>query len=168
MAQHPMLITAAVSQYKHYVFTDESGSFRWVYCVESGVRFGNSDDGYYSEHTENSEYFNQLPKASQRGIMLTSLYGWQPGACSAYERNQHQRLVYGCAVHYVGISAAASAATPTAAMITDRLRQIPSIAVVKGRPAEKVYNWILEQIASHSTIPSFAGETTAVTLPCTN
>ena len=31
--------------------------------------------------------------------------------------------------------------------------------VVKGRPAEKVYDWILEQIASHSTIPSFAGET---------
>ena len=30
---------------------------------------------------------------------------------------------------------------------------------MQGRPAEQVYYWILEQIASHSTIPSFAGAT---------
>ena len=28
-------------------------------------------------------------------------------------------------------------------------------SVVAGRPAEKAYNWILEQVASHSTVPSF-------------
>ena len=31
--------------------------------------------------------------------------------------------------------------------------------IVQGRPAEQVYYWILDQIASHSTIPSFAGAT---------
>ena len=145
-------------QYKHYVLTDESGSFRWVYCVESGVRFGNSDDGYYSEHTENSEYFNQLPKASQRGIMLTSLYGWQPGAslpmsgintndwymaaqCIMWEYQQQLR------------------SDPYSLHDNGQVEADTFYRVVKGRPAEKVYHWILEQIASHSTIPSFAGET---------
>lgn len=37
----------------------------------SGIRFGDSDDGYYSEQTDNSQYFNQLPEASAR-IMLAS------------------------------------------------------------------------------------------------
>ena len=144
-------------QYKHYVLTDESGSFRWVYCVESGVRFGSSDDGYYSEHTENSDYFNQLPKASQRGIMLTSLYGWQPGAslpmsgintndwymaaqCIMWEYQQQLR------------------SDPYSLHDNGQVEADTFYRVVKGRPAEKVYHWILEQIASHSTIPSFAGE----------
>lgn len=66
--------------YRHYVLNTDGGGFRWVYCIESGIRFGDSDDGYYSEQTDNSQYFNQLPEASRRGIMLASLYGWQPGA----------------------------------------------------------------------------------------
>lgn len=145
-------------QYKHFVLTDESGSFRWVYCVEGGVRFGNSDEGYYSEHTENSVYFNQLPKASQRGIMLTSLYGWQPGEplpmsginnddwymaaqCIMWEYQQQLR------------------SDPYSRHSNGSVAEDTFYRVVKGRPAEKVYDWILEQIASHSTIPSFAGET---------
>lgn len=28
-------------------------------------------------------------------------------------------------------------------------------SVIAGRPAEKAYNWILDQVASHSTVPSF-------------
>ena len=66
--------------YRHFVLNTDGGGFRWVYCIESGIRFGDSDDGYYSEQTDNSQYFNQLPEASRRGIMLASLYGWQPGA----------------------------------------------------------------------------------------
>lgn len=27
--------------------------------------------------------------------------------------------------------------------------------MIAGRPAEKAYNWILSQVASHSTVPSF-------------
>ena len=28
-------------------------------------------------------------------------------------------------------------------------------SVIAGRPAEKAYDWILAQVASHSTVPSF-------------
>lgn len=145
-------------QYKHYVLTDESGSFRWVYCVESGVRFGNSDDGYYSEHTENSEYFNQLPKASQRGIMLTSLYGWQPGAALPMSgiNNNDWYIAAQCIMWEYQQQLRSD---PYSRHSNGQVEEDTFYRVVKGRPAEKVYDWILEQIASHSTIPSFAGET---------
>lgn len=146
------------TQYKHYVLTDESGSFRWVYCVESGVRFGNSDDGYYSEHTENSEYFNQLPKASQRGIMLASLYGWQPGAALPMSgiNNNDWYMAAQCIMWEYQQQLRSD---PYSRHSNGQVAADTFYRVVKGRPAEKVYDWILEQIASHSTIPSFAGET---------
>ena len=28
-------------------------------------------------------------------------------------------------------------------------------SVIAGRPAEKAYDWILSQVASHATVPSF-------------
>ena len=65
--------------YRHFVLSEGGGAYRWVYCIESGIRFGDSDDGYYSDNTNNSQYFNRLPESARRGIMLTSLYGWQPG-----------------------------------------------------------------------------------------
>ena len=49
--------------YRHFVLNTDGGGFRWVYCIESGIRFGDSDDGYYSEQTDNSQYFNQIGRA---------------------------------------------------------------------------------------------------------
>ena len=145
-------------QYKHFVLTDESGSFRWVYCVEGGVRFGNSDEGYYSEHTENSEYFNQLPKAAQRGIMLTSLYGWQPGASLPMSgiNNDDWYMAAQCIIWEYQQQLRSD---PYSRHSNGSVAEDTFYRVVKGRPAEKVYHWILEQIASHSTVPSFTGET---------
>ena len=144
--------------YRHFVLNTDGGGFRWVYCIESGIRFGDSDDGYYSEQTDNSQYFNQLPEASRRGIMLASLYGWQPGAslpmaginaddwymaaqCIIWEYQQQLR------------------SDATSRHDNGSVAENTFFRIVQGRPAEQVYYWILEQIASHSTIPSFAGAT---------
>ena len=64
--------------YRHFVLNTDGGGFRWVYCIESGIRFGDSDDGYYSEQTDNSQYFNQLPEASRRGIVFQPVAGGFP------------------------------------------------------------------------------------------
>lgn len=142
--------------YQHFVLSENGGAFRWVYCIESGIRFGDSDDGYYSEHTENSRYFNQLPATAQRGIMMASLYGWQPGAplpisginaddwymaaqCIIWEYQQQLR------------------SDPHSRHDHGKVAGNTFYRIVQGRPAEKAYNWILDQIASHSTIPSFTG-----------
>ena len=146
--------------YRHFVLSEGGGAYRWVYCIESGIRFGDSDDGYYSDNTNNSQYFNRLPESARRGIMLTSLYGWQPGAslpisginaddwymaaqCIIWEYQQQLR------------------SDPYSRHKNGSVAENTFYRIVQGRPAEKAYNWILDKIASHSTIPSFAGETSS-------
>ena len=53
-----------------------------MYCIESGISYGTSDNGYRSQSGKNSAYFQNLPYSAQYGIMLTSVYGWQPGKSS--------------------------------------------------------------------------------------
>lgn len=146
--------------YQHFVLSEGGGAYRWVYCIESGIRFGDSDDGYYSDNTNNSQYFNRLPESARRGIMLTSLYGWQPGAslpisginaddwymaaqCIIWEYQQQLR------------------SDPYSRHKNGSVAENTFYRIIQGRPAEKAYNWILDKIASHSTIPSFAGETSS-------
>lgn len=97
--------------------------------------------------------------------MLTALYGWQPGAelpisginaddwkmatqCILWEYQQQLRSdPYSLHDNYL--------------VTADQYYKI-----IAGRPAEKAYDWILEQIAKHSEIPSFTGaaESSAPTL----
>ena len=70
---------------KKYMISDGSEA-RQVYCIESGIAYGTSDNGYTSQSGKNSAYFQNLPYAAQYGIMLTSVYGWQPGKGSPVPR----------------------------------------------------------------------------------
>ena len=144
--------------YRHFVLNTDGGGFRWVYCIESGIRFGDSDDGYYSEQTDNSQYFNQLPEASRRGIMLASLYGWQPGASlpMAGINADDWYMAAQCIIWEYQQQLRSDAASRHD---NGSVAENTFFRIVQGRPAEQVYYWILEQIASHSTIPSFAGAT---------
>lgn len=56
---------------------DGSGE-RQLMCIEAGVDY-NAGGSYESTSGKNSSYFQNLPVSIQYGIMLTSLYGWQPG-----------------------------------------------------------------------------------------
>ena len=71
---------SGTSPYYHYMLTDSSGVTHSVYCIESGVAYTTADNAYTSESGSNSDYLALLPESSQRGLMLTALYGWQPGA----------------------------------------------------------------------------------------
>ena len=144
--------------YRHFVLNTDGGGFRWVYCIESGIRFGDSDDGYYSEQTDNSQYFNQLPEASRRGIMLASLYGWQPGASlpMAGINADDWYMAAQCIIWEYQQQLRSDAASRHD---NGSVAENTFFRIVQGRPAEQVYYWILEQIASHSIIPSFAGAT---------
>ena len=66
--------------YRHYMLTASDGSSQQVYCVESGVAYNTSEDTYTSESGTNSNYLNLLPAEARRGITLTAIYGWKPGA----------------------------------------------------------------------------------------
>ena len=68
------------SAYRHYMLTDSDGVTHSVYCVESGIPYNTSENTYTSENGTNIEYLNMLPSAARRGITLTAIYGWKPGA----------------------------------------------------------------------------------------
>lgn len=135
--------------YRFFCLTSAGGESRWAYCIEGGVGFEASTGAY----TPGDNYFNVLPRDAQYGIMLATLYGWKPGASAPsgtsaadfymatqvivweYQQqlrvNPHNRQSNG---YYSG----------------DQY-----YSIIRGRPAETAYNWILNQMAAHSTIPSF-------------
>jgi SrtB family sortase len=146
--------------YEHYMLVDSTGAYRWVYCVESGVPFGNSDSGYTSQSSTDSAYLNRLPATAQYGIKVATLYGWQPGATLPVSGiNQDDWYM------------------ATQVIIWEYQQQLRSDAysrhdngiiaanqffnIISGRPAERVYNWMLGKIAEHTTIPSFTRSSAA-------
>lgn len=140
--------------YRHYMLTDSDGISHQVYCVESGIPYHTSENTYVSESGTNSQYLNLLPAEARRGITLTAIYGWKPGATlpvSGINEDDYKMATQIILWEY-----------------QQQLRSDPYnrhgnghadgdqyFSVIAGRPAEKAYDWILAQVASHSTVPSF-------------
>lgn len=138
---------------RKYLMTDNSGTHQ-VYCVESGVDF-NTGNSYVSKSGKNSSYFQNLPTDAQFGIMMALMYGWHEGKSSPVAGTNVDDYAF---------------ATQTIIWeYQQQLRTSPSnrqsangidgdtyYYSLKGRPAEKCYNWILSQMSKHYTIPSFA------------
>jgi len=141
-------------RYKHYMMTDSDGVTHSVYCVESGIPYEASDNGYTSESGKNSTYLNLLPSAARRGITLTTIYGWKPGATlpvSGINADDYKMATQVILWEY-------QQQLRTDPYSRHGNGQAPAdqfYNIIAGRPAEKAYNWILSQVASHSTVPSF-------------
>ena len=138
---------------RKYLMTDGSGTHQ-VYCVESGIDF-NTGNSYVSQNGKNSSYFRKLPTEAQFGVMMALMYGWHEGKSSPVAGTNTDDYAF---------------ATQTIIWeYQQQLRTSPSdlhsangidadtyCYSLKGRPAEKCYDWILSQMASHYTNPSFA------------
>ena len=138
---------------RKYLMTESSGTHQ-VYCVESGIDF-NTGNSYVSKNGKNSSYFRKLPTEAQFGVMMALMYGWHEGKSSPVAGTNKDDYAF---------------ATQTIIWeYQQQLRTSPSdlhsangidadtyCYSLKGRPAEKCYDWILSQMASHYTIPSFA------------
>ncbi len=141
-------------RYKHYMMTDSDGVSHSVYCVESGIPYEASDNGYTSESGKNSTYLKLLPSAARRGITLTTIYGWKPGATlpvSGINADDYKMATQVILWEY-------QQQLRTDPYSRHGNGQAPAdqfYNIIAGRPAEKAYNWILSQVASHSTVPSF-------------
>lgn len=142
--------------YKRYMLQLENGESRQVYCIEAGITFGGVD--YISSSYKNNAYFQMLPYSAQWGIMLVSLYGWQPGKSIPAELNGlNQDDFYFASQILIWEFQQQLRTSPT----SDRKDYGKVLAdnyynIIKGRPAERAYNWILEQMANHIKAPSFA------------
>ena len=142
------------SAYRHYMLTDSDGVTHSVYCVESGIPYNTSENTYTSENGTNSNYLNMLPSAAKRGITLTAIYGWKPGASlpvSGINEDDYKIATQIILWEYQQ----QLRSDPYSRHGNGHASADQYYSVIAGRPAEKAYNWILEQVASHSTVPSF-------------
>ena len=140
--------------YRHYMLTASDGSSQQVYCVESGIAYNTSDNTYTSESGTNSNYLNLLPAEARRGITLTAIYGWKPGASlpvSGINEDDYKMATQVILWEYQQ----QLRSDPYSRHGNGHASANQYYSTVAGRPAEKAYNWILSQVASHSTVPSF-------------
>ena len=140
--------------YKHYMLTTSDGSSHQVYCVESGIPYNTSDNSYTSESGKKSHYLELLPSTARKGITLTTIYGWKPGAALPVSGINEDD--YKIATQIILWEYQQQLRTdPYSRHGNGHAKADQYFSVIAGRPAEKAYNWILSQVASHSTVPSF-------------
>lgn len=133
---------------------DSSGA-RQVLCIESGVDY-NANGTYTSESGKNNSYFQNLPAAVQYGLMLTSVYGWHPGKTAPVSGTNEDDFAIATQSILWEYQQQLRTSPITLAANSYGIPADTYYKGIKGRPAEKCYDWLLSQMKSHATVPSFA------------
>lgn len=133
---------------------DNSGS-RQIMCIEFGIDY-NAGGTYSSVNGKNSSYFQNLPTTAQYGIMLTSVYGWRPGKTAPISGTNEDDFLYATQTILWEYQQQLRTSPTTLKANSYGIPADTYYQCLKGRPAEKCYNWLLTQMQSHATIPSFA------------
>lgn len=133
---------------------DSSGS-RQIMCIESGIPY-NAGGTYDSKSGTNSSYFQNLPTTVQYGIMLTSVYGWRPGKTAPISGTNEDDFSMATQVILWEYQQQLRTSPTTLKANSYGVPADTYFKGIKDRPAEKCYNWLLTQMQSHATIPSFA------------
>lgn len=132
----------------------KNGSKQQALCVEYGVDIARGSGTYVSANSDNSAYFNMLPMNVKRGIMIALIYGWQPG--KALPISGINEDDYSLATQEIIWEYQQGIRTSTTTRVNyGNIRADQFYDEIKGRPAEKAYNWILEQMTNHAKVPSF-------------
>lgn len=133
---------------------DSSGS-RQIMCIESGIPY-NAGGTYDSKSGTNSSYFQNLPTTAQYGIMLTSVYGWRPGKTAPISGTNEDDFSMATQIILWEYQQQLRTSPTTLKANSYGVPADTYFKGIKGRPAEKCYDWLLTQMQSHATIPSFA------------
>ena len=133
---------------------DSSGA-RQVLCIESGVDY-NANGTYTSESGKNNAYFQNLPAAVQYGLMLTSVYGWHPGKTAPVSGTNEDDFAIATQVILWEYQQQLRTSPTTLSANSYGIPADTYYKGIQGRPAEKCYDWLLSQMQSHATVPSFA------------
>lgn len=133
---------------------DSSGS-RQIMCIESGIDY-NAGGTYSSKSGKNSSYFQNLPVTAQYGIMLTSVYGWRPGKTAPISGTNEDDFSFATQTILWEYQQQLRISPTTLQSNSYGIPADTYYQSIKGRPAEKCYNWILSQMKTHTTVPSFA------------
>lgn len=140
-------------QYK-YMMIKNDGTQHQVYCIESGVSYDYSDT-YNSTSGKNSKYFQNLPMTAQYGIMMALMYGYHEGMTTPVSGTNNDDFSYAtqCIIWEYQQQIRTS---PTNRASANGVDGDHFYSTLKNRPAEKCYNWILDQMSKHYVVPSFS------------
>ena len=142
--------------YGKLMVRNDAGEEHQVYCIESGVPYGPDGTNCISYNGTNSSYFQMLPYPAQYGIMLTSVYGWQPGKkIPVAGCNEDDYMV----ATQILLWEYQQQIRTSPSDLHDNVHGVEARAflqTIEGRPARKCYDWMLAQMAKHTAIPSFA------------
>ncbi len=130
-----------------------------AFCIEGGTSFKTTTNGYRSTNYNNSSFFNNLPYSAQYGIMATTVYAWRKdlpseleGQCNMDDFQYATQLIIWEYQQQIRTS-------PTSISSKNGIDADMYYHSIKGRTAEKAYNWILKKLSNHATIPSFSSST---------
>jgi len=149
-----------------YVAYHEGGTSRWklmlvdstgvhfAYCAESGTSYNNGNS-YYSTNGRNSKFFQNLPVSAQNGIMLALMYGWHEGLSSPVAGANEDDYAYATQI-IIWEYQQQLRTSPTSLTSNNGIDGDTYYLSIKDRPAEKCYDWILDQMSRHYVVPSFA------------
>ena len=136
---------------------DTNGIIKQVYCIEAGVPFGDGES-YGASASEYNNFFLNLPDAAQDGIRQTLVYGWTEGKESPVPGTNADDYAFATQI-IIWEYQQQLRTNPTERQSNQW--GVPADMLylsLKDRPAEQCYNWILNKIANHDKIPSFASD----------
>lgn len=137
-----------------YLYTQNNIDEQWVYCIENGVEFGNGKR-YTSENGNNSKFFMNLPNDIKYGICLALSVGWQPNKPLPIAGINQDDFFFATQViiweYEQGLRK-----SPTQIEDNGPIKANQFYKTIEGKSFETAYHWILQQMAQHATIPSFA------------
>lgn len=137
-----------------YLYTQFNTDEQWVYCIEYGVDFG-SGQNYISENGNNSDYFMNLPIVARDGIRLALANGWQPGKALPISGINDDDFFYATQAiiweYQQGLRK-----SPTKLVDNGPIKADQFYKAIKGTSYERAYQWILQQMSKHATVPSFS------------
>lgn len=148
-------------QRMYYLREDESGEEQSAYCIASGLSFSNGAEYGADTQTEGSfsGYFDNLPETARRGIAFASIYGYSSRKMDPYGSGPVEGtlgtdfwMATQCIIweYQQGIRTDAGARKDNGLVKADDY-----YSMVRGKPAEKCYDYLLETIRNASALPGF-------------
>ena len=143
----------SIARNKMYLYNSD-GSTQPAYCIQNGVVFG-AGSQYSSELGENSSYFMSLPASVRFGIRLTLVHGWQPGKTISISGINEDDFIF-ATQSIIWEYQQKVRISPTQRVDNGPIKADQYYNAIKGSSFERAYNYILGEMAKHTTVPSFA------------
>lgn len=131
------------------------GTIHSVYCIGTGLPYFYGGDKYSQENIEiPNDYYERLPESAKQGIWLTLQFGYEDGKTSPVPGTNEDDYWVATQVlvweYQQGIRKGVAHRQQNG-----QVREDIYYNMIRNRPAEQCYNWILEQMETYWTLPSF-------------